>query len=217
MFTRRRFAGLVAGSTLLTTGCLGVLTGEESYSESAQPARTAESTAGETGYEFAGTEEQVIEEEFEVAGQTRSVEATNYVSTYEKTMEVPVLGEAKTGVFAVVSTPAFEIAGRTLNPISEYSNAELVDLLASEYEQLEVREEVGTDELSILDTTVEVSKFDAVATFEGQEIDVFVHVGSFQHEEDFLVPVGIYPQDRENEEEPNVVALFENVTHPIES
>lgn len=217
MYTRRQAAGLIGGSVLLTSGCLGFVTGEESYSETADPAKTDEETSKDTGYELESVKEQTAEEEFEIAGETRTVEANNWVSTYEKSFEMPILGEAKTGVFAVVSTPAFEIAGQTLNPIADYSNAELVELLASQYDDLTVREEVGTDELSIQGSTVEVSKFDAAATFQGEDLDVFVHVGSLRNEDDFLVPLGIYPQDRESEEEPNVVKLMEAIEHPTEA
>lgn len=217
MYTRRRVAGLIGGSVMLTSGCLGVLTGEESFSRTADPARTDEDIADDTEYKLESIEEQTVEEQFEVAGETRSVEATNWISTYEKSIEMPLLGEAKTGVFAIVSTPAFEFAGKTLNPIADYSNQELVDLLASEYDELTIREEVESNDRSIQGSTVEMSKFDAVAEFEGQEIDVFVHVGSFQNEEDFLIPLGIYPQDREDEEESNIVALVEAIRHPAEA
>lgn len=215
MQTRRQLIGALAGTGVIaTSGCLGILTGEEAYEESASPVRASDDASQETGYELKSVESQEIEETREIAGQERTVVATNWIATYEKTLDHPILGETETGVFAAVSTPAFEIAGQTLSPVKDYSNKKLVTLLASQYEQLAVNEEVATNSRSTLDTSFEVSKFDATATFNGQEIDIFVHVGSLQDGEDFVIPVGIYPQQREDKEEPNVVTLIESLEHP---
>lgn len=215
MHTRRQLIGALGSAGIVaTSGCLGILTGEEAYEQSASPVRASEGASQETGYELESMEEQTVEESFEVAGQERTVVATNWIATYEKSLEHPLLGETETGVFAAVSTPAFEIAGRTMSPVAEYSNRALVNLLASQYEQLEINEEVGTTTHSTLGSEVEVSKFDATATFNGQEIDVFVHVGSLQDGDDFVIPVGIYPQQREDQEEPNIETLIESLEHP---
>lgn len=199
---------------MATSGCLGILTGEEAYEESASPVRASDKASQETGYERKSIESQEIEESREIAGQERTVVAKNWIATYEKTLDHPLLGEAKTGVFAAVSTPAFEIAGKTLSPVKDFSNKKLVTLIASQYENLKVKEEVATNSRSTLGTTIEMSKFDATATFSGQEIDVFVHVGTVRDGEDFVIPLGLYPQQREDQEEPNIVTLIESLNHP---
>lgn len=215
MHTRRQLIGALGGAGVIaTSGCLGVLTGEKAYEKTASPVRASDEASQQTGYELKGVQEQTVEESFELAGQQRTVKATNFIATYEKTLEHPLLGETETGVFAAVSTPAFEIAGRTMSPVAEYSNRELVDLLASKYEQLTINKEVRTKSRSTLGKTIDVSKFDATATFNGQEIDIYVHVGKLQHNEDFVIPVGIYPQQREDKEEPNIVTLIESLEHP---
>lgn len=215
MQTRRQLIGAVgATGVAATSGCLGVLTGEEAYEKTASPVRASDDASKQTGYELKGVEERTIEESFEVAGQQRTVKATNFIATYEKTLDHPILGETKTGVFAAVSTPAFEIAGKTLSPVAEYSNKKLVSLIASQYEQLTVNEEVRKKSRSTLGKSIDVSKFDATATFNGQEIDIYVHVGKLRHNEDFVIPIGIYPQQREDEEEPNIVTLIESLKHP---
>lgn len=199
-----------------TAGCLGFLTGEEAYEAAADPAAVDEAAAADTGYELDGVEDETIEETFEIAGQERTVRATNYVATYEKTIELPVVGEADMGVFAVIASPAFEIAGRTLNPIDDHDNAELAQLLASEYEQLEVRGEAETISYEPLGESLETSKLDGAARFGGQEIDVYVQVGSFQHEDDFLVPMAVYPQKLATDEEPEIETLTEAIDHPAD-
>ncbi|WP_125920015.1 DUF6517 family protein [Haloparvum sedimenti] len=217
MHSRRRVLGVVGSSSVLAlSGCLDFVTGEGAYQVSAEPAVVSSSTADGTDYELQEVAERVIEEQFEVAGQERSVEATNYVATYEKTVEFGPIGEAAVAVFAVLSTPAVEIAGQTLNPVAEYDNERLVQLLASNYESLEVRGEAETLTYTPFDTEYEATKFDAVAQFEGQEIEVFVQVGSVRHEEDFLVPIAVYPQDRAEDEEPVVADLTGNLDHPAD-
>lgn len=215
MYTRRQLIGAVgATGVAATSGCLGILTGEEAYEKTASPVRASDDASQQTEYELKGVEERTIEESFEVAGQQRTVKATNFIATYEKTLDHPVLGETKTGVFAAVSTPAFEIAGQTLSPVAEYSNKKLVSLIASKYEQLTINEEVRKKSRSTLGKSIDISKFDATATFNGQEIDIYIHIGKLQHNEDFVIPVGIYPQQREDEEEPNIVTLIESLNHP---
>ncbi len=217
MHSRRRVLGLVGSSSVLAlSGCLDFVTGQGAYEVESDPARVSPSTAGDTGYELQEVSEEVIEEQFEVAGQQRSVEATNYVATYERTVEFGPLGEAALAVFAVLSTPAVEIAGQTLNPVANYDNERLVRLLASNYESLEVRGEAETLTYAPFDTEYEATKFDAVAQFEGQEVEVFVQVGSVRHEEDFLVPIAVYPQDRAEDEEPVVADLTESLDHPAD-
>lgn len=201
---------------LALSGCLGFVTGEDAYEVESEPARVSPSTVDGTDYDLQEIAEEVIEEQFEVAGQERSVEATNYVATYERTVEFGPLGEAALAVFAVLSTPAVEIAGQTLNPVAEYDNERLVQLIASNYESLEIRGEAETLTYAPFETEYEATKFDAVAQFEGQEVEVFVQVGSVRHEEDFLVPIAVYPQDRAENEEPVVTDLTENLDHPAD-
>ncbi|PYZ03139.1 hypothetical protein C8039_15470 [Halogeometricum sp. wsp3] len=55
-----------------------------------------------------------------VAGQERHVVAKNQVTTYEKTLDLTIF-EAKLGMFTVISSPAVEVAGQTMNPIADYS------------------------------------------------------------------------------------------------
>lgn len=217
MQSRRRVVGLVGSTALLSmSGCLGFISGEEAYEVESQPARVDEATVSETDYEIDDIEEEVVEETFEVAGQEREVVATNYATTYEKTLDHPLLGEVEAGVFALFSTPAVEIAGRTLNPVGDYDNDELVDMLSSNYDELEVREQVETNTYEPLGQSYEASTYDASAEFAGQGVDVYVQVGSFQHEDDFLIPIAIYPQDRAEDEEPVVAKLSENLDHPTE-
>ncbi|SEH55443.1 hypothetical protein SAMN05192561_10685 [Halopenitus malekzadehii] len=218
MTTRRSIIGGIGAATIgSTSGCLGFLTGSEPLEESARPARVQSNVSESTGYELQGIEEQTLEETFEIAGQERTVIATNAVATYEKALEIPLLGEARTGVFAVVSTPAFEIAGQSLNPVSNYDEAELVELVASQYEGLRVGSQRARTTATTLGSDYEVAIFAGTATFQGQEVDVNVHTGSLRHEDDFLIPVGIYPQERADRERAHVETLLDSLEHPVDA
>ncbi|WP_129115644.1 DUF6517 family protein [Halegenticoccus tardaugens] len=211
MYTRRRVATGALAALTLGGGCLDFVTGEEALTFEAEPARTDEETASDAGYELEEEESQTVEREFSAAGQTRTVEATNEIATYEKTMRIPVVGEAKLGVFAVISSPAVEVAGKTFNPIGDYDHDELVEMLTSNYEGLSDPEKVDERSATVLGSDETVSKYEATATFEGQEVDVFVHVAKAR-DDDFVVPLGVYPRDADEEE--NVVSMMEAIEHP---
>lgn len=214
MRRRQLLGGTGLALAAATAGCLGFVTGQESLSFAADPAVASEDTASETGYETEGPKERTESREFTVAGQTRRVEVTNQVTTYEKVVEAPILGEARLGVFAAVSSPKVEIAGQTLNPIEDYSNERLVELLASQYEGIKEPTRVGERTVETLGGELTFETYEATATVQGQDIDVFLHVGRTAHGDDFVVPVALYPKELEGEERPNVVSLTESLEHP---
>jgi hypothetical protein len=213
MLTKRHLGGGLLAILVVSSGCVGFLAGSEELSFAADPAATADSAASSAGYESNGTRTQRVEREFTVAGQTRTVEAANEITTYEKAIEIPLLGEAKLGVFTLVSSPAVEIAGETFNPIGDYSNDRLVRLVASEYGGLSGAEQVSERRLTALGTRTTVTKYSATATVQGEEVDVFVHVTKVRDGEDFVVALGIYPQRLDGEAE-NVLDMIRAVEHP---
>lgn len=212
MLTKRHLAGIALALLVVSSGCIGFLTGSEELTFEADPAATSESAASSAGYELNGTREQTVEREFTVAGQTRTVEAVNQITTYEKTIDVPVLGEAKLGVFTVVSSPAVEIAGKTFNPLGDYSNDQLVQLVASRYEGLSDVEQVSQRQVTALGTETTVTKYSATATFQGQEVDVFVHVTKLRDGEDYIVALGVYPQRIDDAEA--ILSMTRALEHP---
>ncbi|QCJ48426.1 DUF6517 family protein [Haloprofundus sp. MHR1] len=211
--TRREVATAALGALVASSGCLSFVTGQEALSFEADPALAEESVANDTGYELDGTEAQTITREFSAAGQTRSVEVTNQISTYEKSLNLSLLGEQKLGVFAVISSPAVEIASRTFNPLKDYGNEDLVQMLTSQYDGLSNVSEASSQTLTLLGTDTEVTKYDATTNVEGEQIDVFIHVTKVRHEDDFVIALGVYPQQM-SDEESNIVSLFESVQHP---
>ncbi|WP_336021795.1 DUF6517 family protein [Halobellus salinisoli] len=212
---RRALAALAVALLLVTSGCIGFITGDEPLAFSADPAAVESGAAQDAGYELNDTRPLEINETVEVAGQERQIVATNYLTDYKKSMELGPLGETEVGVFTVVSTPAVEIAGRTLNPIGSYSNARLVQFVQEQYSGMSDIEQVGEENITVQGTEATVTKFAATATLQGQEVDVYIHVTKYRDGEDFIVAIGVYPQQLGGEEE-NVLSMMRSIEHPSE-
>ncbi|MFB6092374.1 MAG: DUF6517 family protein [Haloquadratum sp.] len=214
MISNRRVGAVLAVVLLISTsGCVGVLTGTEPLTFAAEPAAVADAAAEQAGYELNGTRAVEINRTFEVAGQERRVVVTNQVTTYTKSVDLGPLGEQRLGLFTVVSTPAVEIAGRTLNPIGSYSNRRLVELVQQRYSGLRDVRAVSAQNITVQGTETEVTKFAATATIAGREIDVYVHVTKYRDGEDFVLAIGVYPQKLPGEGE-NVLAMMRAIEHP---
>ena len=212
---RRVLAAVAVALLLVTSGCIGFLTGEEPLTVSADPAAVEETASQEAGYDLNDTRTLEVNESFEVAGQERQVVATNYLTDYRKSVEFGPIGEAEVGVFTVVSTPAVEIAGQTLNPIGSYSNARLIQFVQEQYSGMSDIERVSEQNITVQGTETTVTKFSATATIEGQEVDVFVHVTKYRDGDDFVLALGVYPQQLDGEEE-NVLSMMRAIEHPSE-
>ena len=206
---------MVAVAALLaTSGCVGFLTGEEPLEVSAEPAIVSGSAAADAGYEYNGTRALEVDRTFEVGGQERRVIATNRISDYAKTVDFGPLGEVEVGVFTVVTTPAVEVAGRTLNPVGSYSNARLVELVQRQYSGLSDVRRVSERTVTVQGTDTTVTKFAATATIEGRAVDVFVHVTKYRSGDDFVVAIGVYPRQLDGLEASNVLSMMRSIDHP---
>lgn len=210
---RRTVLGVVPTVLAASSGCLGVLTGSEPLERTAGPARVPDATLSETDYELAGTERRTIEREVAVGDRTREVHATNEIARYNRTVAVPTLGERDLGVFAVVSTPAFEIAGQTMSPVEEWSNRKLATQLQEQYSAVQIGDEVDAASVDTLESTMRLSKFEGSATVAGnRDVDIYVHVGKVRHADDFVVAAGVYPRQLSGEET-RIRTLVESLTH----
>ncbi|QIB74640.1 hypothetical protein GL213_07680 [Halogeometricum borinquense] len=216
MTTRRIVAAVLAVAILTTTtGCIGFLTGEESLSFAAKPAVVDESAAESAGYVTDGPQTVEVNETVTVAGQERHVVAKNQVTTYEKTLDLTIF-EAKLGMFTVISSPAVEVAGQTMNPIADYSSRQLVGLVETQYQGLSDVNKVSSQTITVQGQETEVTKFAAKATINGERVDVYVHVMKYKDGEDFIVGLGLYPQKLDSEEN-NIMSMMRAIEHPAEA
>lgn len=173
-------------------------------------ADVATTSTGETGYEEQDQRENTITREF--AGQ--EVEVTNKTVEYHKEVEVPLVGSAKLGVFTAFTTPEVGVAGQEFNPIDEWSTEEIVRQLQSRYESMSDVQKESEGSHEILGNSRTVSRFSATMTYEGNEIPVVILIAKFNHGSDFVVPMGVFPQEKEEQEGENVRTLMSNTSHP---
>lgn len=208
---RRTAVAVALAALLATSGCLGVLGGDD-LSFSASQATVSEDALQETGYEEVRVNESVITREFSVAGQSRNVTVTNWVAMYERTVDVPVLGERRAAVFGAFASPEVSVLGQSFNPIADYSERELANLAQQQYSGLSIGQTASTRNVTVLNETTEVTKFEGSAEIGGQSVDVFVHVTKVKHDGDHVVAVAIYPQNLNGEQE-RVDALLTGLEH----
>ncbi|MBZ6496700.1 DUF6517 family protein [Natrinema longum] len=212
---RRLFIGvLAAGGVGTAAGCLSGIA-DEATTFTAAPARVDEDAAGEVGYEYQGTRRRVDEEE--VGGE--DIEATSYLSLYDRSIELPTeqFGDdpLRAGVFGVITTPQVSIAGEDFNPVSDLSNRELADRIQGHYEGLELDRAVGGRALDALGERFPIQSYGGTATLQNQyAIDVTLDIVQREHEDDHIVVAAIYPTDDllpEGSEQPRIDTLVQGL------
>lgn len=191
---------LLLSLLLLTTGCLGFLTGSEALSFSAQDATAAQSALDETGYEQTRSESVQATRNFTVAGQTRTVSLTNEVNSYTRTADLGPLGEQDAAQVTMYATPAVKIAGQTLNPVGDWSTRRVARELTRNVKGISDLTFENNRTLRVAGAKRTVSKFSGQAKVGGTSVDVYLDVAKFRHGSDFVVVVAVYPQQLAGEE-----------------
>lgn len=215
--SRRAFlAGSATTGLALTAGCLDFVLGDGPLEFHADQVAPTQSALDETGYEEQSIDEETIEESVE-AGVEREVRATIWLSTYTKELEFN--GEQQeASLFAAVSIPAIEVAGRSFNPLDDLSNEELLEEFLGEVGgdrgSIEDIDHEETFSLSVLDSTRDVDVFVGETEFQGERVDVDIRMTSFDHEDDLIVLLGSHPQLLADEG-PAIEELMESVEHPV--
>jgi len=208
---RRTAVAVALAALIATSGCLGVL-GGDGLSFSASQATVSEDALQATGYEEVRVNESEISREFSAGSQSRNVTVTNWVAMYERSVSVPVLGERRAAVFGAFASPGVSILGQSFNPIDDYSERDLAQLAQQQYDGLSVGQTASTRNMTVLDESTTVTKFEGSATIGGQSVDVYVHVTKVKHDGDHVVAVAIYPQALDGEQE-HVDELLTGLEH----
>ncbi|MDS0223353.1 DUF6517 family protein [Haloarcula sp. S1AR25-5A] len=195
-----------------TSGCVGLITGETVEFDSA-PASVSDSALEETGYEQAMADEQTIERTVTVAGQERTIRVTNHVRQYERGIDLGPVGEINAGRFIVFSTPSATVAGQSLNPAATWSNERLIEEIASRNDQINDAQFERNRSVDALGESRGVAVFSGTTTIEGQDVDVLIHLTSFEHEGDVIVAVAVYPERLDDREGDRVDTLLGGLSH----
>lgn len=213
---QRRLLALVAvGVVVLSAGC-GFLLGLESLTFSSSPIAVSDQAVQETGYEEAAVGPQNESVMFSVFGQNRTVEVTNHVGRYERSVDLGPLGSQRAATFVALSSPEIEVAGNTVNPIQNISDGEILERVGARYESVSVEEQTGTRTAESLGDSRTLTRFNGTATLEGTEIPVFLETARFKHGSDYVVVVAVYPQDVPGEAE-RVGTLFAGLDHTADT
>lgn len=216
----RRRALTVVGTVGLTgvAGCLG----EEGFEYVAEPAVIPD--AESRGYEVDGPEDIEFDETLEMGGVSQDVHIRTWSAAYASSED-----EASLYLF---STPDVSIAGISANPLARLSGADLIARVLNEglgeadadggIQEIEAEDEF---ELPVLGDTREVAVFSAVFKIENGElpmeseaasgdgeIPMRLYVLSFDHEDDVILSVGLYPELVEAGGD--IQALMEAIEHP---
>lgn len=209
---RQTVAALTLAVLLLSSGCIGFLVGSEPAEFSASKATVSDAALSETGYDEEAVNEQSINRSFEVGGQERQVEVTNWAGQYRRSASVGPIDVQDLAVFTVYSTPQVEVLGQTFNPVGRLSNEELVMQVQSRYDGLNDVRQVGSRNVTMLGTETKVSKFSATTTVNGMQIDVYVHITKVKHDGDYVLALAVYPQKLDGEQD-RVDVLIQGVEH----
>ena len=210
---RRRFGVLAVGGLVGTSGCLEFVTGRGAAVFEADPAATDGDVASDAGYQTDGPRELPVERSFGVAGESRTVRVVNQIVTYEKRLPLPLVEDPKLGVFSLVSSPSVEVAGEEFNPVGDYSNDRLLEMIQSSYGGFRSVDRVSSRDETVLGTGTTVTKYTAKAPVNGTSIDVYLHLTKVRHDDDYVVALSVYPR-RFVDEESNALRMMRAITHP---
>lgn len=209
---RRTLPAIVLAGLILTGGCIGFLTGEETLSFEADQATVDQDTRSETDYQQTRSESQTITRNFSAAGQTRTVTVTNQVTEYKRQISIPIVEDQELARFTVLSTPKVQVLNRTFNPVANLSNRQLAQQFQEKYETIDDVQHAGDRSVTVLGQETTVSKFSARAKIvDGQTIDVYFHIAQVDHGDDFIIGVAVHPQEVDEQE--RVDQLYGGITH----
>jgi len=207
---RRTVLGSVGAVGIASlSGCLG-LAGLDQHEST--PAGVDPAALEETGYDQTAVEAIRIDEDVDLMLYTETVSVTNYLTEHEKAVDLGPLGEQRAAVFMVLTTPQVSVAGQEFNPVEDMSSDELVELVADNYDDISNLSHEGEGTLDVLEQATTQAQYRADATFEGQDLEVYLHITeAVQTDDDHLVAIGVYPVETEIEERENVEQLFEHI------
>lgn len=204
--------GALLALVVITSGCVGVLTGSEPFVATASEVGVGQAALSETDFQHENTQTAWLNRTVDVAGQEREVRIRNYVSIYRIEPSISMDGSVTFGLFSAFSTPQVSIAGQALNPVGQMSHQQLIERVAGQSGEIRDVQRSGTRTLTVLGSDAEVTTFSAVAIRQGREVPVFIDVTRVQDGEDYVIAVGVYPQESEDVP-PQVETLFSGLDH----
>jgi len=188
---RRSVAALAFAALVVSSGCIGFVTGEEALTYEANEVAVSDDAKQATGYEAVDRETVTVNRTV----QGREVRVTNSLARYEKEDDI---AEETTGVLAVFSTHRVDVFDRTTNPFAEMTYGELLRNASSQYGtafgSLEDATFVENRTRTVLGQQARVGVFETTTEFGGETVTVRLYVTRVQHGDDFVVAIGGHPE-----------------------
>ncbi len=215
MVTRRVAVTVGVALVLLLSGCAAT---QEEFRFESTPGTVTDDALSEAGYESTEEAESLtVNRTVNAGGSERDVTVVNYASAYAR--EVEVAGQSRTlAGAAVFTTPSISFVGQEFNPVADQSNKQLVDRAQSRVGgQIDGGIEdvtfVENRTTTILGAETTVGVFAGTTTVQGTEVELRILVTKVQHEGDFVIVAGAYPQALAGDERPRLETVFDNVEH----
>ncbi|WP_323675166.1 DUF6517 family protein [Halorubellus sp. PRR65] len=205
-----RSVGVVAlVLVVVTSGCIGFVTGEEALVYQANEVSVDADAKTATGYERQLREELVVNQTV----SDRRIEVNNWYARYEKYDDI---AEETTGVLAVVATHRVDVFGHTTNPYANMSYGGILANLTADYDtafgNLENAQFVENETASVLGTDARVGVFATNTTFGGEEVEVKLYVTRVRHGDDVVLAIGGHPTKLPAGEQ-EILAMLEGIQH----
>lgn len=209
--TRSAVAGVALALLLVTSGCVGMLSGPVTFT--ASEATVEDAALQDTGYEKNRTTEMTVSRTFSAAGQSKEVKVTNWVSEYHQSVGIAGVAEQRVAVFATFASPQVEVVGKSFNPLDKYNNRQLAEKFTAKFKNVDIQQEVGTRQVTTLGNETTVSKYEAtVTTVAGIQFDAYLHVTKVKHGNDHVVALAVYPKQLSDHDQ-KVDRLIEGIEH----
>lgn len=169
-------------------------------------------TLEETGYEK--TRDVLFELTQTVSGddESYSVEASNHLIRYDRTVD-HIEGEKQSvAVFAAVVTPKVEAASEEVDLTEQVTNEIIENRLQVEYGTIRIEDEAYiTHSITPFENEVTVYQYPGVAEASDYKVEVYVHVARILRESDYVTLVGLYPYFLNDDEQYRILDLMEAV------
>jgi hypothetical protein len=210
---RRLAIGVLLAVAVATTGCVQAVAGGAAAFE-ASPANVDGQTLSETQYKLNERDEVSLSHQasLPVVGE-RDVNLTSHLRSYHRAeAESGNASETSVGAFIVMSTPKAVVLGKQVNPLGRVSLKDLVSRVASGQGTYGDLERVGGRNLTVLESSTDVAKYETEVQAKGESVGTFVYVTRVLHDGDYVITVAVLPEVF-SEEESDIYAMMGNVSH----
>lgn len=195
---------------ILLAGCTGTLLSAE-----ATPATIPTAAHESLSYVHGNTTAVPLTYSVGVAGVSRNVTVTSWVSGYSRTT-----ADNRTAALLIVSTPNVEVAGESVNPFGRMADGVLVDRVVDaaasfgatdRLDNVSNLRRLAASERTVLDTPTNVTTYAGSVDVDGTQTGVLVHVLAVEHGDDVVVAIAVHPESMDETE--TIHRLVERIEH----